>query len=105
MYAIIATGGRQYKVVEGQEFEIDYRSDVAPGDSLSFDRVVAYSDGSSLKLGQPTLSGAVVTAEVLGVDAGPKLVVQKFRRRKTYRRKTGHRQMITRVKIDEIRLG
>ena len=105
MYAIIAASGRQYKVVEGQELQIDYRSDVAPGDSLSFDRVIAYSDGSSLKLGGPILEGATVTAKVVAVDAGPKLVVQKFRRRKTYRRKTGHRQMITRVKIDKIQLG
>jgi large subunit ribosomal protein L21 len=105
MYAIIAASGRQYKVIEGQELQIDYRKDVAPGDSLSFDRVVAYSDGSSLKLGEPTLGGAVVTAKVLGVEAGPKLVVQKFRRRKTYRRKTGHRQLLTRVKIDKISLG
>ncbi len=105
MYAIIATGGRQYKVVEGQELQIDYRKDVAPGDSLAFDRVVAHSDGSSLKLGTPILSGAKVTAQVVAVEAGPKLVVQKFRRRKTYRRKTGHRQMLTRVKIDKIQLG
>ena len=71
MYAIIAAGGRQYKVVEGQELQIDYRQDVAPGDSLSFDRVVAYSDGSSLKLGEPDIGGAKVTAQVLGVEAGP----------------------------------
>ena len=105
MYAIIAASGRQFKVVEGQEFEIDYRSDVAPGDSLTFDRVVAYSDGSNLKLGAPLLSAPLVTAKVLGVEAGPKLVIQKFRRRKTYRRRTGHRQMMTRVKIDKIQLG
>ena len=57
MYAIIAASGRQYKVVEGQELHIDYRVDAKPGDSLSFDRVVAYSDGSSLKIGEPTLAG------------------------------------------------
>jgi large subunit ribosomal protein L21 len=102
MYAIIAASGRQFKVVEGQELQIDYRSDVKPGDSISFDRVVAYSDGSSLKLGGPTLSGATVSAKVMAVDAGPKIVVQKFRRRKTMRRRTGHRQMLTRVKIDKI---
>ncbi len=105
MYAIIAAGGRQYKVIEGQELRIDYRKDAKPGETVSFDRVVAYSDGSSLKLGTPTLGGAVVTASVVEVEAGPKLVVQKFRRRKTYRRRTGHRQMITRVRIDKIKLG
>ena len=105
MYAIIATGGRQYKVAEGQQLHIDYRSDVAPGDSLSFERVVAYSNGSDLTLGKPHIGGAVVTAKVVAVEAGPKLVVQKFRRRKTFRRRTGHRQMITRVQIDKISLG
>jgi large subunit ribosomal protein L21 len=105
MYAVIAASGRQIKVVEGQELEIDYRVDAKPGDSLSFDRVVAYSDGSSLKLGEPTLSGATVTAKVIGVEAGPKIVIQKFRRRKTMRRRTGHRQMLTRVRIDKISLG
>ena len=58
MYAIIAASGRQFKVVEGQELQIDYRVDAKPGDSISFDRVVAFSDGSSLKIGEPTLSGA-----------------------------------------------
>ena len=102
MYAIIATSGHQLKVVEGQELQIDYRSDVKPGDSLSFDRVVAFSDGSGLKFGEPVLSGASVTAKVVAVEAGPKIVIQKFRRRKTMRRRTGHRQMLTRVKIDKI---
>jgi large subunit ribosomal protein L21 len=101
MYAIIQDGGRQYKVTEGQELSIDYR-DVPSGESISFDNVVAYSDGSSLRLGEPTLSGASVTAKVLGVAQGPKLVIQKFRRRKTMRRRTGHRQLFTMVKIDKI---
>jgi len=101
MYAIIQDGGRQYKVSEGQELTIDYR-DVPSGESISFDSVVAYSDGSNLRLGEPTLSGASVTAKVLGVAQGPKLVIQKFRRRKTMRRRTGHRQLFTMVKIDKI---
>ena len=101
MYAIIQDGGRQYKVTEGQQLTIDYR-DVPSGESISFDSVVAYSDGSNLRLGEPTLSGASVTAKVLGVAQGPKLVIQKFRRRKTMRRRTGHRQLFTMVKIDKI---
>ena len=105
MYAIIVDGGRQYKVTEGQELQIDYR-DAASGEPVSFDAVVAYSDGNSpLQVGKPTLNGARVTATVTGVDRGPKLVVQKFRRRKTYRRKTGHRQIFTTVKIDKIQVG
>src|SRR4051812_25091493 len=101
MYAIIIDGGRQYKVSEGQELTVDYRQ-IPAGEVVDFDKVVAYSDGSSLQLGQPTLSGAKVTAKVVGVVQGPKLVVQKFRRRKTFRRRTGHRQMLTKVQIDKI---
>lgn len=101
MYAIIVDGGRQYKVTEGQELVIDYR-DASSGDALNFDRVVALSNGSSLKVGEPTLGGASVTAKVLGVVQGPKLVVQKFRRRKTFRRRTGHRQLFTKVQIEKI---
>ncbi len=73
--------------------------------ALKFDQVVAYSNGTALSLGEPTLGGAVVTAKVLGVTQGPKLTVQKFRRRKTYRRKTGHRQLYTKVQIEKITAG
>ena len=101
MYAIIQDGGRQYKVTEGQELTIDYR-DIPSGESIRFDNIVAFSDGSNFRIGEPTVSGATVTAKVLGVAQGPKLVIQKFRRRKTLRRRTGHRQMFTMVKIDKI---
>ncbi|OHB80660.1 MAG: 50S ribosomal protein L21 [Planctomycetes bacterium RBG_16_64_12] len=101
MYAIIEDGGRQIKVEEGQEIDVDYR-DAPRGDELKFDRVLACRDGGGFRAGQPTLPSAVVTAKVLGPSQGPKLTVQKFRRRKTYRRKTGHRQLYTRVKIQRI---
>jgi large subunit ribosomal protein L21 len=101
MYAIIADGGRQYKVIEGQELEVDYR-DVAKGESISFDNVLALSGDSGVTLGGPTVKGASVTAEVLGVKLGDKILIQKFRRRKNYRRKAGHRQVLTRVKISRI---
>lgn len=102
MYAIIVDGGRQHKVSEGEELQIDYR-DVPAGQSLTFDRVLAVSDGGGdLKLGSPTVAGASVTAEVLGPEKGEKLVIQKLRRRKTYRRRTGHRSLFTRVKISKI---
>lgn len=104
MYAIISDGGRQLKVEEGQELDVDYR-DLSVGDVVTFDRVLAYRDDESLKVGQPILEGASVTGEVLSVVQGPKLVIQKARRRKTYRRKTGHRQMYTRVKISRITVG
>jgi large subunit ribosomal protein L21 len=101
MYAIIADGGRQYKVTEGQELEIDYR-DIASGEELTFDQVLAVSGDDGLVLGKPQVAGASVTAEVLGPAKGEKLVVQKIRRRKTYRRRTGHRQLYTKVKISKI---
>jgi large subunit ribosomal protein L21 len=101
MYAIIADGGRQYKVEEGLEFEIDYRE--SPGGSqITFERVLAVADESGTRLGRPTLEGATVTAEVLGPSQGPKLVVQKLRRRKNSRRRTGHRQLYTKVRISRI---
>ncbi len=101
MYAIIADGGRQYRVVEGQELDIDYR-DVAKGAQIEFGRVLAVSSDDGVRLGQPTLQGAKVTAEVLGVQQGDKLFVQKLRRRKNHRRRVGHRQLYTRVRIDKI---
>jgi len=102
MYAIIADGGRQYKVEEGQELAIDFR-DVSAGEKLTFEKILAVSSGDGdFKLGAPTVEGASVTAEVLGMEKGEKLVVQKLRRRKNSRRKTGHRSVYTRVKIAEI---
>jgi large subunit ribosomal protein L21 len=101
MYAIIEDGGRQIKVEEGQEIDVDYR-DAPRGGELTFDRVLACRDDNGFKVGQPTLTSATVVAEVLGPSQGPKITVQKIRRRKTYRRKTGHRQLYTRVRIQKI---
>ena len=103
MYAIIADGGRQFRVAEGQIVDIDYR-DTQPGAEVKFERVLAGGDGASLKFGTPALSGATVTGEVVGSIISDKIVIQKFRRRKTTRRRNGHRQMLTRVKISKISL-
>jgi large subunit ribosomal protein L21 len=102
MYAIIVDGGHQYKVEEGQTLEIDVREAAEPGSELVFDRVLAVSNGDQFRLGQPTVNGATVTASVVGETKGEKLVVQKFRRRKNSRRRTGHRQKFTLVKITKI---
>ncbi|HEX3655002.1 MAG TPA: 50S ribosomal protein L21 [Pirellulales bacterium] len=104
MYAIIQDGSRQLKVQEGEEIEIDYRK-AGAGSQVTLDRVLAVGGDDGLKFGLPLVEGAQVTAEVLGVGQGPKLVVQKFRRRKNSRRKTGHRQMVTRVRIGKISVG
>ena len=103
MYAIISDGGRQLKVAEGEEVVVDYR-DVPMGEKVTFDRVLAVSDGKGdLKLGGPLVKGASVVAEVLGPEKGPKLTGQKFRRRKNYRRRTGHRSLYTKVRISSIK--
>lgn len=101
MYAIIVDGGRQYRVEPGMELDVDYR-DIAQGESLEFGKVLAVGGDEGLKLGSPTLTGAAVTASVLGPKQGDKIYIQKFRRRKTYRKRTGHRQLHTRVRIESI---
>lgn len=101
LYAIVVDGGRQYRVSEGQEVEIDFRH-LAPGSELVFDQVLAVSKAGRLTLGKPMVKGAKVTAAVLGSVQGEKIFVQKFARRKNYRRRTGHRSLGTRVRIGAI---
>ncbi len=101
MYAIIVDGGRQFKVEEGQEIALDFR-DAKAGTELKFEEVLAYSDASGTKIGRPTVAGVSVVAEVVGATQGPKLVVQKHRRRKNSRRRTGHRQLHTTVRVSKI---
>ncbi len=104
MYAIIADGGRQYKVEEGQELVVDYR-EAAKGEELTFDNVLAVSSDEGLKLGKPKVEGAKVTAEVLGPCKGEKLFIQKLRRRKNSKRRTGHRQLHIKVRVSGITAG
>ncbi len=101
MYAVFSDGGKQYRVEEGQELDIDYR-DVEKGTTLTFDKILAVGPGEKFQLGKPGVAGASVAIEVLGAAFGDKLVVQKFRRRKNSRRKTGHRQIYTRVRVAKI---
>jgi large subunit ribosomal protein L21 len=101
MYAIIADSGKQFRVEEGQELNVDYR-EAHKGDQLSFDKVLCIGGADSVQLGEPTVEGASVRAEVVGYSNGPKLTVRKIRRRKNSRRKNGHRQLYTTVRINEI---
>ena len=101
MYAIISDGNRQFKVEEGQEVLVAYR-DVPAGEKLTFDRVLAIGGAGDAKLGLPLVKGASVVAEVLGPEHGEKHVVQKMRRRKNFRKKTGFRAMFTRVRVASI---
>jgi len=100
-YCIIADSGRQYRVSEGQELEVDFRP-VERGSELVLDKVLAVSKDGKLQLGAPLIDGAVVKAEVLGLVQGEKIYIQKFRRRKNYRRRTGHRSVATKIRISEI---
>jgi large subunit ribosomal protein L21 len=101
MYAIISDGSHQYRVEEGQELVIDYR-DVPAGEKIKFGNVLAVGGEGDTKLGLPLVQGASVAAEVLGPKKGEKLVVQKLRRRKNMRRKTGERHIFTRVRVGKI---
>ncbi len=102
MEAIIQSDGRQYKVVEGATVDVDYREELKEGSSLEFSDVLYVTKDGDSTVGTPTISGAKVVGTVVGHVRGPKLVVMNFRRRKNSRRRVGHRQSYTRVKIDRI---
>ena len=99
MYAIIATGGKQYKVSEGDVIYVE-KLDAEPGSSFTFDRVIAVSD-ESLKVGEDVAS-ATVSATVVDQVRGKKVIVYKYKRKTGYHKKNGHRQAYTKVKIDKI---
>jgi large subunit ribosomal protein L21 len=100
MYAVIRTGGKQYKVAAGDKLRVE-KLPGNVGDAVTFDQVLLLG-GEALKLGHPLVGGAKVEAKIVGQGLGKKLVVFKFRRRKNYRRKTGHRQPFTALEITNI---
>ena len=99
MYAIIATGGKQYKVTEGDVLNVE-KLNVATGETVTFDKVVAVND-NGLKVGAD-VAGATVTATVVGEGRGKKIIVYKYKRKTGYHKKNGHRQAYTQVKIEKI---
>jgi len=101
LYAIIETGGKQYKVREGDVITVE-KLNVDAGTSHTFDRVLAVGEGESAAFGAPYVNGASVTASVIGDGKGKKIVVYKFKSKKNYHRKKGHRQPFTKLKIDSI---
>lgn len=101
MYAIIETGGKQYKVQQGDELYIE-KLNVEQGEVVTFDRVLAVSGENGLTLGSPVVAGATVTAKVERHGRGEKIVVFKYKAKKNYRRKQGHRQPYTKVIIENI---
>jgi large subunit ribosomal protein L21 len=100
MYAIITDGSRQYRVEEGQLVTIDYR-DLKPGDTLELTQVLLVQNGDTTKIGQPLVDGAKVIGEVVDLPT-KKTVIQKFKRRKNYRRLKGHTQTYVRLRIKQI---
>ncbi|HTS89573.1 MAG TPA: 50S ribosomal protein L21 [Gemmatimonadales bacterium] len=104
MYAIIRAGGKQFRAEKGTTLQVPLLA-LEPGSKVTFDEVLLTSDGTSVKAGSPLVKGAKVTAEVVGMAKGPKIYVWKFKRRKNYRRKTGHRQKYTEVRITDVKVG
>jgi large subunit ribosomal protein L21 len=103
-YAIIKTGGRQFRVAEGDTLDVDLL-DVEAGKTATFGDVLMFADGKDVSHGDPLISGAKVTAEVVEQRKDKKVVAFKYKRRKGYHRTVGHRRKLTRVKIKSISLG
>jgi large subunit ribosomal protein L21 len=101
VYAIIRDRGMQYRVEKGQVVNIDLL-DVEPGSQIELSEVLLIGDGEAIQVGAPLVSGAVVKAEVLGMKKGEKIIVFRYRNKKRYRRRTGHRQRYTEIKISDI---
>lgn len=101
MYAIIETGGKQYRVAEGQTLKIE-KLTVEAGQTVDFDRVLVVGAGEEIKVGAPVVEGAKVVAEVLSHGRADKIRIIKFRRRKHHMKRAGHRQYYTEVKITKV---
>jgi large subunit ribosomal protein L21 len=103
-YAIIETGGLQFQVQDRAVVEVP-RLEVPEGETVTLGRVLMYVDGDRVEIGRPTVEGVSVEARVLAHTLGDKLVVYKQKRRKTYRKKRGHRQALTQVEITNLKAG
>ena len=101
MYAVIETGGKQYRVAEGDKLRVE-KLDVEPGTSVELEKVLMIADGDSVKLGKPFIEGTTVTAEVASHGRHDKIKIIKFRRRKHHMKRQGHRQWFTELKITSI---
>ena len=101
MYAIIATGGKQYRVSEGDTIYIE-KLDVNEGDTITFDQVLLAGEVGETTIGSPYIEGAKVEGTVLKNGKSPKIVVFKYKSKKNYRRRQGHRQPYTKVQINKI---
>ena len=104
MYAIIATGGKQYRVTPGQLLDVE-KLDGEAGKTVRLEEVLAVQTDKGFKVGRPILKGAAVVAKIVDHTQGPKLINFKYKRRKGYHRKVGHRQDLTRLQVTEITLN
>jgi large subunit ribosomal protein L21 len=102
MYAVIETGGKQYRVKTGDIIDVERLGASADSPEVKFDQVLMVGEGEDVKIGQPTVAGATVTAKWLSDVRGRKVIVFKYKKRKQYRRKNGHRQDYQRLRIQEI---
>lgn len=101
MYAVIVTGGKQYKVAEGEFLKVE-KLEIATGESVTFDRVLLVGNGDEVQIGAPVVDGAKVVAEVVAQGRHDKIRIIKFRRRKHHMKRQGHRQWYTEIKITGI---
>lgn len=101
MYAIIETGGKQYKVTEGDIIKVE-KLDVEAGASYTFDKVLTIANGDDIKFGAPVVSGASVNASVIGDGKAKKVIIYKYKPKKGFHKKKGHRQPFTMLKIEKI---
>lgn len=101
IYAIIETGGKQYRVIQGQTVDVD-NLNVIDGDTIEFDKVLVIGDEKNATIGAPNIEGAKVTATSKGTVRGDKIIVYKFKSKVRFRKKTGHHQLFTRLAIDKI---
>lgn len=101
IYAIIETGGKQYRVTQGQTIDVE-RLDVAEGSTVELNRVLLIADGKKVTVGSPEVEGAKVVATSQGEGKADKIIVLKYKPKVRYRKKTGHRQLYTRLSIDKI---
>jgi len=104
MYAVILSGGKQYKVAEGSKVRVE-KLDVAEGDAVELDKVLLVADGENVRIGTPYLEGGKVTATVSAQGRGKKVKIIKFRRRKHHMKQQGHRQAYTELQITGIQAG
>ena len=102
MYAVFSTGGKQYRAVPGEVIRVELIGDVKEGDTVTIDQVMMVGDGDSISIGSPLVKGATVSAKVRGHGRADKIRIVKFRRRKHFRKETGHRQHYTEIEITGI---